>query len=137
LKGIMKFLLPKYRNWLAGSALLVSLHLAWLPLFATAHEASHAIANAALADGDPILRCPGGEPASHRYHFDRERVAAADLNCDLCVFFQHAIGKKASVGRSADCAATQTGAPLPPLPDHKQAFLSIDRPRGRSPPSSL
>lgn len=135
LKATMKLLHPKHRNLVACAALLVALHVAWLPLLATAHEASHAIANEEFANAHPTAPCPGGEPASHRYHYDRERASAADLNCDLCVFFQHAIGKKGSVGRSVVPSVAASVASMPPRPGHKQAFLAIDRPRGRSPPS--
>jgi hypothetical protein len=133
----MKLLLPKYREWVSCAALLVALHVAWLPLFAAVHETRHAFAEEQAALAHPIASCPDGEPESHRNHFDRERGTAASLNCDLCAFFQHAAGKKGWLAQAAVQQPVPVIAAAPRLPDHPQAFLKIDRPRGRSPPSSL
>ena len=130
----MKLLLPKYRDWACGAALLVALHVAWLPLFAVVHETRDAVVHEAAALADPIGSCPDGELATHRNHFERERGAAAGLNCDLCAFFQHTAGKKGALVPASLQQPTQTTAAAPRLPDHPRAFLPIDRPRGRSPP---
>ena len=127
-------MLPKYRAGAGGAALLVVLHVAWLPLFAAVHETRHAISSEEAALVDPIAPCPDGEPASHHGHFDRERGAITGLNCDLCAFFQHATGKKGRLDSAAVQQTVPAIAAAPRLPDHPQVFLPIDRPRGRSPP---